>query len=136
MFCCKIVFRHFLAVMQVQNGKIIILNYPKLTEWLIFTSSLRRHPDCQSIIICTPANSFSNMSKTGKNLKNPLYIRYNFKIRNIKSYISVITSKSVILKKSKIRYNFKIHYNLQKSVWHLRGGRRLRGGDFKGGVPF
>ena len=44
-------------------------------------SSLGRHPDWQSIIIRTPPNSFSNMSKTGKNLKNPLYIRYNKKIR-------------------------------------------------------
>ena len=84
MFCCKMDFWHFLAVMQVQNGEIIILNCPKLTGWLIFMSSLGRHPDWQSIIIRTPPNSFSKMSKTGKNVKNPLYIRYNLKIRYIK----------------------------------------------------
>ncbi len=85
MFCCKIVFWHFLAIMQVQNGEIIILNRPKLTRWLIFMSSLGRHPGWQSIIIRTPPNSFLKMSKTGKNLKNPLSIRYNLKIRYIKS---------------------------------------------------
>ena len=47
-------------------------------------SSLGHHPDWQSIIIRTPPNSFSKMSKTGKNVKNPLYIRYNLKIRYIK----------------------------------------------------
>ena len=47
-------------------------------------SSLGRHPDWQSIIIRTPPNSFSKMSKTGKNLQKPLYIRYNLKIRYIK----------------------------------------------------
>jgi hypothetical protein len=47
-------------------------------------SSLGRHPDWQAIIIRTPPNSFSNMSKTGKNLKNLLYIRYKLKIRYIK----------------------------------------------------
>ncbi len=35
------------------------------------------------IIIRTPPNSFSKMSKTGKNVKNPLYIRYNLQIRYI-----------------------------------------------------
>ncbi len=74
----------FLAVMQVQNGEIVILNCPKLTGWLIFMSSLGRYPDWQSIIIRTPPNSFSKMSKTGINHKNPLYIRYNLKIRYIK----------------------------------------------------
>ncbi len=48
-------------------------------------SLLGRHPDWQSIIIRTPPppNSFSKISKTGENLKNPLYIRYNLKIRYI-----------------------------------------------------
>ena len=46
-------------------------------------SSLGRHHDRQSIIIRTPPNSFSKMSKTGKYLQKPLYIHYNLKIRNI-----------------------------------------------------
>jgi hypothetical protein len=56
---------------------------PKLGAELIFMFSLGRHPYWQSIIIRTSPNSFSKMSKTGKNIKNPLYIRYNLKIRYI-----------------------------------------------------
>ena len=64
--------------------KIRLPGAPKLGAELIFMSKLGRHPDWHSIIIRTPPNSFSKMSKTGKNVKNPLYIRYNLKIRYIK----------------------------------------------------
>ena len=56
---------------------------PKLGAELIFMCPLGRSQDWDPIIIRTPPNSFSKMSKTGKNVKNPLYIRYNLKIRYI-----------------------------------------------------
>jgi hypothetical protein len=57
--------------------KIRLPGAQKLGAELIFMSLLGRHPHWQSIIIRTPPISFSNMSKTGKNPKNPLDIRNN-----------------------------------------------------------
>ncbi len=57
---------------------------PKLDAELIFMSSLGHLPHWDSIVIRTPPISSSKMSKTGKIKKNPLYIRYNSKIRYIK----------------------------------------------------